>query len=259
MKIGITCIGYESKDLLEKCFVPWNQIKKDKTLIPEVESIRICFAHGCFEETHKLGFPIYSTDGTHELAKEMYDKSLIDDLIIYDTPQKEYVMWTNNLLKLKESEIDLLIMVNIDEIWELEEIKKLIKYVKNNELVDYFKINFKNYCIDYKTWVDDFIVPRVWFVNKNKGLKRFYQDELVEYEDGSRDVNRSYMTVPKHLIFPKHYSWVGTNDYLKRKLEFQRLRFGICSYSWDQVNDKLQLNDEFYNKFSLPKPSLNKD
>ena len=259
MKIGITCIGYESKDLLEKCFVPWNQIKADKTLIPEVESVRICFAHGCFEETHKLGFPIYSTDKTHELAKEMYDKSLIDDLIIYDTPQKEYVMWTNNLLKLKESGIDLLIMVNIDEIWEPEEIKKLIKYVKNNELVDYFKINFKNYCIDYKTWVDDFIVPRVWFVNKNKGLKRFYQDELVEYEDGTRDVNRSHMTVPKHLIFPKHYSWVGTSDYLKRKLEFQRLRFGICSYSWDQVNDKLQLNDEFYNKFGVPKPSLNKD
>jgi hypothetical protein len=150
-------------------------------------------------------------------------------------------------------------MVNIDEIWEPEEIKKLIKYVKNNELVDYFKINFKNYCIDYKTWVDDFIVPRVWFVNKNKGLKRFYQDELVEYEDGTRDVNRSHMTVPKHLIFPKHYSWVGTSDYLKRKLEFQRLRFGICSYSWDQVNDKLQLNDEFYNKFGVPKPSLNKD
>ena len=67
------------------------------------------------------------------------------------------------------------------------------------------------------------------------------------------------MVVPKNLIFPKHYSWVGTSDYLKRKLEFQRLRFGICSYSWDQVNDKLQLNDEFYNKFNVPKPTLNKD
>ena len=27
----------------------------------------------------------------------------------------------------------------------------------------------------------------------------------------------------------------------------------------DQVNDKLQLNDEFYNKFNVPKPTLNKD
>ena len=83
MKIGISCIGYESKDLLEKCFASWNQIKTDKNLIPEIESLKICFSHGCFEETHKLGFPIYSTDKTHELAKKMQDISLIDDLIIY--------------------------------------------------------------------------------------------------------------------------------------------------------------------------------
>jgi len=259
MRIGITTIGYESKDLLNRCFVAWNEIKKNKSLIPNLEDLRICFAHGCFEETYKLGFPIYSVDNTHEIAKKMKEEEIIDDLIIYDTPQKEYVMWTNNLLKLKESNIDLLIMVNIDEIWTVEEVQKLINYINNNDLVDYFKINFKNYCIDYETWVDDFIVPRAWFVNKNKGLKRFYQDELVEYEDGTKDINRANLIVPKNLIFPKHYSWVGTKEYLKRKLDFQQLRFGICSYSWDENNDKLQLNQDFYTRFNVPKPILNKD
>jgi hypothetical protein len=257
MKIGISSIVYESRELLEKCFLPWNEIKKDKNLIPEITDIKICLGHGCFEETFALGFPILSSDDTCEVAKDLKEKGEIDELIIYDTPQKEYDMWTNNFLKLKELDIDLLIMVNVDEIWTVDEIKKLIKFVKSNDLVDYFKVNFKNYCIDYNTWVDDFIVPRVWFVNKNQGLKRFYQDELVEYNNGNKDINCSHLNVPNTLIFPKHYSWVGSKEYLQRKLKFQALRFGICSYSWDDKNDKLQLNDEFYLKFNLQKPALN--
>jgi len=257
MKIGISSIGYESKELLSKCFVPWNEIRQNKQIIPEITDLKICFSHGCFEETHALGFPMYSTDGTIELAKNLKLNGQIDELIIYDTPQKENEMWTNNFLKLKESDIDLLIMVNVDEIWEIEEIKKLIKFVQDNTLVTYFKVNFKNYCIDYNTWVDDFIVPRVWFVNKNNGLKRFYKEELVEYNNGQRDVNCSNLTVPNILVFPKHYSWVGTKEYLQRKLNFQALRFGSCSYTWDEVNDKLQLNDDFYSKFNIKKPKLN--
>jgi hypothetical protein len=46
---------------------------------------------------------------------------------------------------------------------------------------------------------------------------------------------------------------------LKRKLNFQSLRYGVCSYAWDEDNDKLKLNEEFYSKFNLPKPVLNKD
>jgi hypothetical protein len=259
MKIGISSIGYESKELLEKCFNAWNEIKNNKSLCPEITDIKICFGHGCFEETYKLGFSLYSIDGTVELAKEMKIKGEIDELIIYDEPQKEFEMWTNNLNKLKEQDIDLLIMVNVDEIWDIEEIKKLIKFIKKNELVDYFKINFKNYCINYKTWVDDFIVPRAWFINKNDGLKRFYQDELVEYNNGKRDYSASFLVVPRVLIFPKHYSWVGSKEYLQRKLNFQALRFGTCSYSWDNKNDCLQLNELFYKQYGIPKPTLNHD
>jgi len=259
MKIGISSIGYESKELLEKCFNAWNEIKNNKSLCPEITDIKICFGHGCFEETYKLGFPLYSTDGTVELAKEMKLKGKIDELIIYDEPQKEFQMWTNNLIKLKEHNIDLLIMVNVDEIWDIEEIKNLIKFIKRNELVDYFKVNFKNYCVNYKTWVDDFIVPRAWFVNKNSGLKRFYQDDLVEYNNEKRDVSASFLIVPRALIFPKHYSWVGSNEYLQRKLNFQVLRYGRCSYSWDDKNNCLQLNELFYKQYGLPKPTLNYD
>lgn len=259
MKIGISSIGYESKELIEKCFVPWHEIKKNKQLIPDIEDLKISFGHGCFEETYNLGFSLYSKDGTCDLIKQQKEQGIIDDLVIYDTPQKEYEMWTNNFLTLKKYDIDLLIMVNVDEIWTLDEIRRMIKYVKNNDLVDYFKINFKNYCIDYSTWVDDFIVPRIWFTKKEPKLRSFYRDDLVDFEDGSQDSSHSHLVIPKNLVFPKHYSWVGSEEYLKRKLNFQSLRYGTCSYAWDDTLKKLKLNEEFYLKYNVPKPRLNKD
>lgn len=259
MKIGVTSIGYECQGLLSKCFKSWNEIKNDKSLCPEISDIKICFAHGCFEETYKLGFPIYSVDGTYELAQEMHKIGEIDELIIYDSPQKEYNMWTNNLDQLKKYDIDLLIMVNVDEFWEVKEIKRLIECIQRNSLVDYFRVNFKNYCINYSTWVDDFIVPRAWFVNRNKGLKSFYRDELVDYNDGRKDVQCPFVIIPKDIIFPKHYSWVGTKEYLQRKLRFQELRYGLCSYEWDDLNNCLKLNDSFYLKYNVPRPDLNHD
>jgi len=260
MKIGISSIGYESKELIEKCFNSWQIIKNNLSLLPGITDLKICFGHGCFEETAALGFPIYSTDGTCELINQQFNDKVIDDLIMYDTPQKEYEMWTNNFTTLRDKyDIDLLIMVNVDEIWSVEEIQKLIQFVFNNDLVDFFKVNFKNYCIDYNTWVDDFIVPRAWFTKKNGGIKRNYKDELLEYNNEKKDIECSSMTIPKHLIFPKHYSWVGSKEYLQRKLKFQALRYKMCSYSWDHQNDKLQLNKEFYLKFNLKKPILNKD
>lgn len=253
MKIGISSIGYNSYDLLAKCFNSWNNIKNS-------HDIKICFSHGCFVETYQLNYPIYSEDGTHELAKELHNRGVIDDLRIYDTPQLENEMWTNNFLLLKDKyDIDLLIMVNVDEIWQENEIEKILEFVSSSKSVDFLKINFKNYCIDYNTWVDDFIVPRIWFTQKNTGLKRFYQDDLVEYNDGKKDVQCPSLIVPKEIVFPKHYSWVGDKEYLLRKLKFQQLRYGLCSYTWDYISDKLCLNEEYYFRYNIPKPKLNID
>jgi hypothetical protein len=169
---------------------------------------------------------------------------------------KEYDMWSGNYHWMQK-DIDFLVMLNHDEIWTIEEIQKLFWFINFNPFVDYYKINFKNYCIDERTWVSDFIVPRMWWVNRHSGLKGFYKDELVEYNDGSKDHDRAFAIVP--TIFPKHYSWVGSKAYLQRKLNFQALRFGSCSYAWDEEKDCLKLNDDFYTKFRLPKPELRHD
>lgn len=258
LRVGITFIGYECMELMPRALEPWMRIRKDPLLVDGVKSLKISLSHGCFEETAKLGFPHYSTDGSHGWMLAMHNSGAVDNAIVYADPMKEYDMWTGNYSWMKD-DIDMLIMLNHDEMWTLQDIQILFRYINFNPQVDYYKVNFKNYCINEQTWVSDFIVPRMWWVKRNGGLKGFYKDELVEYNDGSRDFQRSWSMVPQNLLFPKHLTWVGSKAYLQRKLHFQALRFGSCSYTWDEKNDCLALNDDFYAKFGVPKPQLNHD
>lgn len=258
LRVGITFIGYECMELMPRSLMPWFQIRADPSLIPGIKSLKISLSHGCFEETAKLGFPIASTDGSADWMLKAEQEKEADKTIIYSSPMKEYEMWTGNYLWMKD-EIDFLIMLNHDEMWTIEEIKKLFQFVNFNSQVDFYKVNFKNYCINEQTWVDNFINPRMWWVNRNGGLKGFWKDELVEYNDGTKDFQRSSVTIPMAFLFPKHLSWVGSKAYLQRKLNFQALRFGSCSYAWDEKNDCLMLNDAFYAHFGLPKPELHHD
>ncbi len=256
LKVGITFIGYECIELMPRALAPWQDIRKNGG-VDEIESLTISLSHGCFEETAKLGFPIASTDLSDDWMAAQHLNNTVDNAIIYKDPMKEYDMWSGNYEYFKDK-VDFMVMLNHDEMWTPSEIKQLFKYIAFNPLVDYYKINFKNYCIDESTWVSDFIVPRMWWTKRpNGGLKRFYKDELVEYNNGLKDVQCPFAIVP--ALTPKHLSWVGSREYLQRKLNFQALRFGSCSYAWDEKNDKLKLNDEFYTKFNIPKPVLNHD
>lgn len=258
LKVGITFIGYECMELMPRALEPWISIRKNPSLVPGIQSLKISLSHGCFEETAKLGFPIKSTDGSMDwMMREIANRN-VDNCILYDEPMKEYNMWSGNYHWMKD-DIDFLIMLNHDEMWTLPEINLLFGFIEFNPWVDYYKINFKNYCINEQTWVDDFIVPRAWWVNRGRKLKGFYKDELTEYEDGTRDFQRPFGVVPKSLLFPKHLTWIGSKSYLQRKLNFQALRFGSCSYAWDDKNDCLKLNEDFYAKFGIPKPQLYHD
>jgi hypothetical protein len=264
--IGVTCIGYNCKEGLEEVLRPWKQIKTSPELAPLVGGLSIAFVHGCFEETHAIGFPLKSEDGTEEYADEIFHKGVLDEVGGRNEPRKEYEMWTEGYeLSQRYSktflnkDIDLLWMLNTDEVWTIDEINKVLSYIKLNNLVDFYKVNFKNYCIDKSTWVDDFIVPRIWWAKKQGGLKRFYQDDLVEYNNGKKDIVCSHLVIPQAVAFPKHYSWVGSKEYLQRKLAFQKLRYGQCSYRWNEAENKLELNDDYYKAVGKPKPTLYKD
>ena len=77
MKIGITAIGYQCEEHLEKVFEPWEKVKNGE-LKPIVEELYISVAHACFIETFIAGYPNDSTDRTMELFVKYRERGCIE-------------------------------------------------------------------------------------------------------------------------------------------------------------------------------------
>ncbi|MEK6883122.1 MAG: hypothetical protein AABY22_26085 [Nanoarchaeota archaeon] len=256
-KIGICSIGYECAEHLDKVMKSWSQIKKENLLKDYISDLYFSAVHGCFQETFKLNFPIKSQDNTIEKLIQYKKSNIIDNFILWDKPREEFELWTDNLFFLFSKNIDLLWMVNLqDEIWEIEEIKAAIEFINNNQFIDIYRINFANYVFDYNTIQTDFRVPRLWWVNRNGGIQSFWRDDLILYVNQKRDGDVSTVLIPSNIIMPKHYSWVGSKQYLLRKLAFQKLRYSISSYRWNDEKDCLEINPEYYKLTSKPFPEF---
>lgn len=255
MKIGISAIGYECTEHLDKVLEPWEAVKNEGV------EVVISASHGIFPETHSLGFPIESNDKSHEIIPA---HRTIDNFTFLEEPTYEKDIRNSTLPYLFGQGFDLLWLLDLqDEIYTVKEILNIIKFVNNpiNEKIEWFKINFKNYVFTDNCWIDDFIAPRVWKRVRNDGvkIKNFYYDNDIMYEDGLKAQDLAYTILPRHITFPKHLSWVGSKDYLVRKIEFQKNHYGDCSYCWNDDTDSLDFNDTYYKKFNKFKPELNYD
>jgi hypothetical protein len=233
MKIGISAIGYECAEHLDTVLKPWINCKK---LCNEQsgDQFIISASHGVFPETNKLGFPIYSTDGTIEKLQNYEKNNDLDYFQITNSPTFEKDLRNITLQYLFHQEIDILWLLDLqDEIYTEAQIYNILNYVENNE-ADWFKINFKNYIFDNNSYVDDFIAPRIWKNYTNNGINCFYYDNEILFNNGLKAQDVKNITIPKDIAFIKHLSWVGSKDYLKRKINFQKIHYGLCSYKWNE-------------------------
>lgn len=253
MKIGINFLGYECKEFLPKVFEAWKEYQKE-------EEVYISVTHGIFPETHKLGFPIESTDGSIEELIKLYENGTINDLVIADQPMFEKDLRNLSLAPLFNKNVDLIWLLDADEHISIDEIRKIVAFISSNNHFDWFKINFKNYVFDEKTYVNDFIAPRIWRTDRNEGIAGFYYDNEIMYKNGKSHTIYPNTVIPRDVAFPRHLSWSGSESYLKRKCAFQEIHHnGLCSYKWDEKQKRLIFNDEYYKKAGINPPILYKD
>jgi hypothetical protein len=172
----------------------------------------------------------------------------------------------NHPLKyLLSQNVDYIWLLDQDEFYSYEEIERIKDFVRFERFVPYFKINFKNYFNNEKTWLDGFCPPRIFKVKvKDLILDRFYFENDVIYKDQNNNEidykSLSYVKIPTNIAHIKHYSWCGDKEFLKNKVKYQNLRYnGICSYVWNEQENQLSLNEDFYKRFNLPKPILHRD
>lgn len=249
MKIGVTTIGYQCAEHMDKVLEPWLNLKEHEVFISA--------SHGVFPETHTLGYPLLSTDGTIEKLEDYKAKGSIHDLTITDKPTYEKDLRNITLSYLFKQNIDFLWLLDLqDEIYTATQINAILNYATENPFSSWFKIKFKNYVIDNTHYVDDFVAPRLWRTDRCLGLKEFYYDNEMTYNNGARQEAIPSDVVPKEVAFIKHLSWVGSPEYLKRKIAFQHKHYGLCSYRWNDETNQIELNDEFYLKYNKAKPVI---
>ena len=256
MKIGTISTCYETNETLGKCFLDWHYLRYNKLF--GIENVYSSVCHGCFEETAKLGYPIKSQDKTIETLNDFKDCHIIDDLTVFEEPVTEIKCWNTCLNYVLSKNVDYVILLAADEIWSLKDIENAVKFIQKNEYIDIFHAQFKNLIFDYHTYSLDFIVPRIFPTNKHGGLFRFYQDDLIQFIDKKKNFEVSNLTIPRSLCFPRHESWAGSPEKLKRKAAFGVLRYGMASYIWDEKENKLKFNPEYYSKVKL-QPELYHD
>ena len=260
--IGIVNISYDTVNTLGLAFESWERVKREKLLSDLISNVYISSRHTCFPETFSLGYSLLSTDGTVQKLQELNSNGVIDSLVIYDKPVEEQIAWSDNLPFLISNNVNLLWMVGSDEIFTVEDIEKILKFVKRNELTDIFKINFKNY-FGFNKYTKSFIAPRIWNMTRNGGVKEFWKDDLVKFGNGKLDHEVSTITIPYNYCHPSHYSWslppnCGDEfnlNFQKRKLGFQAKRYVNCSYKLSGKGE-LEYNKEYYQMIGQPVPEV---
>jgi hypothetical protein len=253
MKFGILCNFYGFPHYLDKVLEYWIPYKNEFVFA----------ASSCkFDQYIKINY-LEEDNSTIELLNTKY-KDLIS--FVYSAKEANDSFVRNEPLKyLLSQNVDYIWLLDGDEFYSSQDIENIKNFVKSNEFISYFKINFKNYFNDEQHWVDGFCPPRIFKVNtKNLKLDSFYFENDLYYADESKNLtdykNLSHLEIPKNKAHIKHYSWCGSKDFLKNKIKYQNLRYnGICSYAWDESNDCLKLNEDFYQKYNISKPLIYSD
>lgn len=259
IKIGLVIATYESAENLERALEPWLAIKNDYKVI-------LSAFHAVFEEYIDLGKPILSSDGTVGILNKLKSENKLDYLNISEIPLSEAAARTLALEPLLKEKVDYVWILDAqDEIYTTDQIKFIINYIQKKTDECVFKINFRNYVFSEKEYlVDNFVPPRIWKVNCPPFfLEKFNFDNDCLYKFGDKIVSDKCLRtkiIPNDPV--RHNSWVGSKERLSGKCFYQEKHFAHgsgCSYKFNDSENKLEFNLEYFAKTKQTLPKVIKE
>lgn len=175
-----------------------------------------------------------------------------------EVPMKESEARNMPLNFLLFNDVDWIWLLDGDEVYTEEQISSIKAYVEKVGHGNwFFSLNFKNIVFDGSSWIDGFQPPRIFSNRIHGGIKEFYWDNDIVYEDGTNYKSLTHINVPKIHAHINHYTWLN-NDLGRRKVEYQKTHFGHCSYKWNDQKEALEFDEEFHVRHGLEIPKLNK-
>lgn len=252
MRIGVIYVGHQCADLLSASLTPWVEAKGARL---GGHDFTIAAVSVPFE-----GFPQEETrDETRSILDAHAQRGDIDHVIESEVPLKETEARGHALKWLVAQGVDLTIMVDSDERWTTSQIERALVFVAANPWVAWFRVCYQQIVFTPHQWLaDPFTPPRIHRVRAGSYVADgFWDDNGVLYcgtitRDFKRDADLSSMTVPQARVWVAHDTWLSDLR-SKKKVAYQRLRWGHCSFKWDD-GVGLTFDVEFYEKQGLMVP-----
>lgn len=253
MKIGVIFTGYNCAEYINDALDSWIDAKKESIDGNEfiIAAVSCPFS----------GFPFTKPDKTHEILNQLYALKFIDYKFLGKTECSETNARSWALKRLAEGGADVVIQVDSDELYTLDDILNIFRFVSENPYVVWFSGCLKNYVFDETTYLAEPFRPARIHRIKFHDYKAFsfYDDNNISYEKpgypGSQDIIFSHLAIPESVAWVDHLTWLN-NDRSRLKIEYQKSRGWVCSFDWDYENNKLIFNKSFYSERSLSVPKI---
>ncbi len=258
MNFSILFCAYNMEDYLKKSLSPFIEAKKNGILNCNFKIVAISTPFEQFNEPR--------TDNTLLLLKEMYKNGEIDFLIESNLPIKETEARGMALNWAKNNDSDFSFQVDADEFYTLEQIEKIINFVKQNLFNVWFKISLKNLVFSSEKFLKEpFQPPRIHKLKYNTKISNleaigFHDDNGVAYKDRNGkiwlDKQLPCKIIPSNIVWVKHFTWLN-DERSKKKIEYHTKRWGsnFCSFKWDKEKG-LSFNEEYYKMIGKPLPEV---
>lgn len=256
LKIGVLFSAYNCASYIDECMEPWLKLKKELNLVLAATNGRYILSP---EEPDDM-------KGSHSLLK-LLGKNL--DFLLNSCGENR---WSEEqgrnymLYYLLDQKVDLIWVIDCDEIYTEKDIHNIISYIKENPNYDCYNLFYKNYYIKHPYWIDDgFSKSSLYWANRRGGLKGFYFDCNIQYNNGdnidpfSQD---NIGIINKNIAFIDHYSWIQDDPRVKDKIHNQNIKYAgeqeaKCGYIVDS-QDNLTINKTFYKKRNLRLPAIHR-
>ncbi len=249
MKILIIGVGYQCPDL-DATITPWVEAQNR-------HNIDIVFSSALFKERQESGETFNNEENELILSKYKSVKYIKTTDPILEPEVRNRV-----LSSVSKKEYDFFWQVDFhDEYYLAKEIDGTISFLENDRLTSYHRINFKNFFgrIEDGTYVLDFKPVRILNNRVHGGVNKFYWHNDVNFGEPLRTPFTSGSTIPTKICNPRHLSWVGSEEHLKKKIAYQHKAMGACSYKWDDNLKTAVFDFDYYKKFNVPVPKIYKD
>lgn len=255
MKIGIIYTGFNTEKYIHESLYTWLLAKQDKLGGNEfvISVTSVPFIKFNIDANKGL-------DGTHQILEKLNGEFTFDYFNHNPTPVTEVEARSAALKYLVGQDVDYVWQVDSDEFYTSDDILRIIKFLSFQKLVPCFRLSLKNYVFDENTYlIEPFCPMRIHKVKFNSCVaSEFYDDNNIFYlNEGTKvyDVQIANMTIPASFVWIKHLTWLS-DDRSKRKVAYQRARGWECSFKWDEENNKLEFNPDFYRKRSQNVPKV---